>query len=117
MPARTGVGVAALMFYGTLWGAASADVITELFHLRLESVIVAFQVLLFAGPVIGFEVTRRVALGLQRRDAEQLAHGFETGRIVRMPGGNYEEIHQAVDPKPARALGPRALTGATPPRH
>jgi quinol---cytochrome-c reductase cytochrome b subunit len=117
MPARTGVGVAALIFYGTLWGAASADVITELFHLRLESVIVAFQVLLFAGPVIGFEVTRRVALGLQARDAEQLAHGFETGRIVRLPGGDYEEIHQALDAETARALGTRALTEAIPTRH
>ena len=105
MPTRTGLGVAALIFYGTLWGAASADVIAELLHLGLESVIVTFQVLLFAGPVIGFVVTRRIALGLQARDAEQLAHGFETGRIVRMPGGRYEEMHRALDAETVRALG------------
>lgn len=117
MPARTGVGVAALIFYGTLWGAASADVLSHLLHLDLEIVITSFQVLLFAGPVIGFEVTRRAALGLQARDAEQLAHGFETGRIVRLPGGQYEEIHRALDAETARALGTRELTEAVPTRH
>jgi len=117
MPARTGLGVAALTFYGTLWGAASADVITELFHLRLESVIFAFQVLLFAGPVIAFLVTQRVALGLQARDREQLAHGYETGRIVRMPGGDYEELHSALDTETARALGTGPITEAIPTRH
>jgi ubiquinol-cytochrome c reductase cytochrome b subunit len=117
MPARTGLGVATLIFYGTLWGAASADVITQLFHLRLESVIVTFQVLLFAGPVIGFVITRRVALGLQARDAEQLAHGFETGRIVRLPGGDYEEIHRSLDAETARALGTGPMTEAIPTRH
>ena len=117
MPARTGLGVATLVFYGTLWGAASADVITSLFHLRLESVIIAFQVLLFAGPVIGFVITRRIALGLQARDRDQLAHGFETGRIVRLPGGDYVEIHQELDTVTARALGTGPLTEAIPTRH
>ncbi|HEY4153665.1 MAG TPA: ubiquinol-cytochrome c reductase cytochrome b subunit, partial [Pseudolysinimonas sp.] len=117
MPGRTGVGVAALIFYGTLWGAASADVIAHLFRLDLESVIVTFQVLLIAGPIIGFVVTRRIALGLQARDTEQLAHGFETGRIVRLPGGDYEEIHQGLDAEVARALGTRPVTEAIPTRH
>jgi len=117
MPTRTGLGVAALTFYGTLWGAASADVITELFHLRLESVIAAFQVLLFAGPVVAFLVTQRGAIGLQARDREQLAHGYETGRIVRMPGGQYEEIHRGLDAETARALGTGPITEAIPTRH
>ncbi|MEO6532612.1 MAG: cytochrome b N-terminal domain-containing protein [Pseudolysinimonas sp.] len=117
MPARTGVGVAALIFYGTLWGAASADVIANQFQVGLENVILTFQVMLFAGPVIGFEVTRRAALGLQARDAEQLAHGFETGRIVRLPGGRYEEIHRQLDAETARALGTGPITEAIPTRH
>jgi ubiquinol-cytochrome c reductase cytochrome b subunit len=117
MPARTALGVATLIFYGVLWGTASGDVIAHLFHLSLETVVTFFQVLLFAGPAIGFVVTRRVALGLQRRDAEQLAHGFETGRIVRLPGGDYEEIHHALDADTARALGTRPITEAVPTRH
>ena len=117
MPARTGLGVAALAFYGTLWGAASADVLANLLHLDLESVIVTFQVLLFAGPVIGFVVTRRIALGLQARDTEELLHGFETGRIVRLPGGDYEEVHAGLDAETARALGTRTVTEAIPTRH
>jgi ubiquinol-cytochrome c reductase cytochrome b subunit len=87
-----------------------------LLHLDLEVVLASFQVLLFAGPVIGFVVTRHIALGLQARDAEQLAHGFETGRIVRLPGGDYEEIHHALDADTARALGTRTATEAIPTR-
>lgn len=117
MPARTALGVSALAFYGTLWGAASADVLSHLLHLDLESVILTFQVLLFAGPVVGFVVTRRVALGLQARDAEQLAHGYETGRIVRLPGGRYEEIHRSLDADTARAIGTQSVSEAIPTRH
>jgi len=117
MPARTALGVATLIFYGVLWGTASGDVIAHLFHLGLETFVTVFQVLLFVGPVIGFVVTRRIALGLQRRDTDQLAHGFETGRIVRLPGGDYEEIHHELDADTARALGTGPITEAIPTRH
>jgi ubiquinol-cytochrome c reductase cytochrome b subunit len=117
MPARTGLGVAALVFYGTLWGAASADVLAQVLHLSLESVILTFQVTLLAGPVIAFAVTRRIALGLQARDREQLAHGVETGRIVRLPGGDYEEIPRGLDAETARALTTGPVTEAVPTRH
>jgi ubiquinol-cytochrome c reductase cytochrome b subunit len=117
MPARTGLGVAALVFYGTLWGAASADVLAQVLHLSLESVILSFQLTLLAGPLVAFVLTRRIALGLQARDREQLAHGFETGRIVRLPGGDYEEIHQALDAETARALTTGPVTEAIPTRH
>ena len=70
-----------------------------------------------AGPVVGFLVTQRVAIGLQARDREQLAHGYETGRIVRMPGGQYEEIHRGLDAETARALGTGPITEAIPTRH
>jgi len=50
-----------------------------------------------AGPIIAFTVTRRVCIALQRKDRELLLHGFETGRIVRLPGGEYVEVHQHLD--------------------
>jgi ubiquinol-cytochrome c reductase cytochrome b subunit len=43
-------------------------------------------------------VTRRICIALQKKDLEILLHGYETGRIVRMPGGEYVEVHQDVDP-------------------
>ncbi len=91
---RTGIGVAGIVFYGVLWLAASADLIATQFSVSLETVIATLQAALLLGPVIGFSVARRVCLGLQRKDRDILLHGFETGRIVRLPGGEYVEVHQ-----------------------
>ena len=93
-PVRTAIGVAGVIFYATLWGAASADIAATHFHLTIESVIRFCQVLLFVGPVVGFVVARQVALALQRKDRDVVLHGFETGRIVRLPRGKYIEVHQ-----------------------
>ncbi len=97
-PGRTGIGVAAIVFYGALWGAASADIIATHFAISLESTIHVFQAALILGPVIAFVLTRRIAIGLQRKDRELLLHGYETGRIVRLPGGEYVEVHSALTP-------------------
>ena len=86
-----------MAFYGVLWGAASADVLATAFRLSLEGVLITFQVLLLVAPCVAFGVTQRVCLGLQRRDRELLLHGYETGRIVRMPGGRYVEMHAPLD--------------------
>jgi ubiquinol-cytochrome c reductase cytochrome b subunit len=95
-PVRTGVGAAAIAFYCVLWGAGSADIMATHFMLSIEGVVHTFQALVVLGPVAAFELTRRVCLGLQRKDREILVHGFETGRIVRMPGGRFVEVHQPV---------------------
>ena len=94
---RTGIGVAGMVFYGALWGAASADVAATQLHLSLESIIAGFQITLLVGPAIAFEITRRVCLALQKKDREIALHGYETGRIVRLPGGEYVEVHQQVN--------------------
>ncbi|MGW9183851.1 cytochrome bc1 complex cytochrome b subunit [Agromyces sp. NPDC055661] len=91
---RTGIGVAGIVFYGVLWLAASADLIATQFSMSLETVIATLQAALLLGPIIGFSVARRICLGLQRKDRDALLHGFETGRIVRLPGGEYVEVHQ-----------------------
>jgi ubiquinol-cytochrome c reductase cytochrome b subunit len=95
---RTAVGVAGLAFYGALWGAGSADLLATQFSLSVESVVTAYQVLVVIGPILAFSVTRRVCIALQKKDREILLHGYETGRIVRLPGGEYVEIHHDVDP-------------------
>ena len=84
------------MFYGTLWAAGSADLIATQFRVSFEGVIGVLQVTLVLGPALAFVVARRVCLGLQRRDRDVLAHGYETGRIVRLPGGEYVEVHAPV---------------------
>ena len=97
MPTRTGIGVAGLVFYGTLWAAGSADLIADAFSLSIEGVVLALQVVLIVGPAIGFTLAQRVCLGLQQKDRDLVLHGFETGRIVRLPGGEYIEVHEPVD--------------------
>jgi ubiquinol-cytochrome c reductase cytochrome b subunit len=97
-PVRTAIGVAGVVFYGTLWGAASSDLVATLFRLSVESVITFYQGMLLLGPLIGFLVAHRVALALQRKDRELVLHGFETGRIVRLPGGEYIEVHNPLTP-------------------
>lgn len=96
-PARTGVGVAGIVFAGVLWAAGGADIIATAFSLSIEQVIASLQVALVVGPVVAFTLTRRVCLGLQAKDRDLLRHGFATGRVVRLPGGGYVEVHQPLD--------------------
>ena len=96
-PTRTGLGVAGLVFVGVLWAAGGADIIATAFSVSIEHVITTLQVALVAGPILAYTVTRRMCFGLQRRDAGLLRHGYETGRIVRLPGGGYDEIHRPLD--------------------
>ncbi len=96
-PTRTAIGAAGVTFYAVLWAAASSDLIGTHFRLAIEHVIWGLQALLFIGPVVAFIVTKRVCIGLQKRDREIALHGFESGRIVRLPGGEYIEVHQQLD--------------------
>ncbi len=96
-PTRTGIGVAGVMFYGVLWAAAGSDVIALHFSLSIEGIVLTLQIALLLGPVAGFVLAKRICLGLQRKDREIVLHGYETGRIVRLPGGEYVEAHAPVD--------------------
>jgi ubiquinol-cytochrome c reductase cytochrome b subunit len=93
---RTALGVAAIVFYCVLWAAAGADTIAYVFHLGAESLLITLQLALIVGPPLAYTVTQRICLGLQRKDREIAEHGYETGRIVRMPGGEYMEVHEPV---------------------
>ncbi|MEV5071999.1 cytochrome bc complex cytochrome b subunit [Microbacterium sp. LMI12-1-1.1] len=110
---RTGLGVAGLVFVGVLWAAGGADIIATAFSVSIEHVITALQVALIVAPFVAFTIARRVCFGLQRKDAGLLRHGYETGRIVRLPGGEYVEIHQPLDEtERARLAMPDDPTGS-----
>ena len=49
---------------------------------------------LFIGPVVAYFVTHRICIGLQKKDREIALHGYESSRIVRLPGGEYIEVHE-----------------------
>ena len=97
-PTRTAIGAAGVTFYAILWTGASSDIIATHFRVSVEGVIITLQILFFAGPVIAFMLTKRMALALQRKDREIALHGYESSHIVRLPGGEYREIHTPLDP-------------------
>ncbi len=89
---RTAVGAAGVAFYCLLWAAASDDQLATHFHLSLDAVVLAFRVAVIAGPLVAFSVTRRLCLGLRRRERYEAEHGAPTGLIRRLPDGGFEEV-------------------------
>ncbi|MEZ2371438.1 cytochrome bc complex cytochrome b subunit [Arthrobacter sp. RCC_34] len=96
-PTRTAIGVAGIVFYCVMWAAASSDLIATHFKVSLNDVTYWLRALFFIGPIIGFFVAKRVALALQRKDREIALHGRETGRIVRLPHGEFIEVHEPLN--------------------
>jgi len=93
-PTRTAIGAAGVTFYAVMWAAASSDLIATHFKLSIEGVTYTLQGLLILGPIIAFIVAKRICISLQKKDREIALHGYESGRIVRLPGGEYVEVHQ-----------------------
>lgn len=94
---RTAIGAAGVTFYAGLWAAASSDLIATHFRLTMEGVIHGLQFVTVVGPFIAYFITKRICLALQKKDREIALHGFESGRIVRLPGGEFIEVHQQLD--------------------
>jgi len=96
-PTRTAIGAAGVTFYAVLWAGASTDLIATNFQMSLNQVLVAMQIMLLIGPGIAYFVTKRACIALQNKDREVVLHGRETGRVVRLPHGEYIEVHETVD--------------------
>ena len=98
-PVRTGIGVMAITFYGILWLAGGNDLVATAFNLSINSISRTLQISLIVLPPIAFLITKRICLGLQRRDREKLLHGYESGRVLRLPHGEFIEVHQPLNEK------------------
>nr|WP_233255456.1 ubiquinol-cytochrome c reductase cytochrome b subunit [Naasia lichenicola] len=96
-PTRTAIGAAGITFYCGLFFAASSDLIATHFKMAMEHVIHILQFTTVIGPFIAFFIAKRICLALQKKDREIALHGFESGRIVRLPGGEYIEVHHQLD--------------------
>jgi len=96
-PTRTAIGAAGVMFYAVLWAGASTDLIAIFFQMSLNHVLVAMQIMLIVGPILAYWITKRTCIALQRKDREIVLHGRETGRVVRLPHGEYIEVHEPAD--------------------
>ena len=95
-PTRTGIGVAAVTFYGVLWLEGANDVIAAQLQIPLYTLTWIARFAIILGPIIAYWVTKRICLGLQRKDAHLLEHGVETGIIRQLPSGEFIEVTRPV---------------------
>jgi ubiquinol-cytochrome c reductase cytochrome b subunit len=109
VPARVGLGVAGCTFYGVLWLAGGNDILANTFHIPLFGTTWFFRIAIILGPIIAYEIARRMALALQRRDRAILEHGVETGEIVRRPTGAYTERERPADDEEEAVLRSRSM--------
>jgi ubiquinol-cytochrome c reductase cytochrome b subunit len=107
-PNRLGLGIAGVVYYGVLWMAGGNDLIASTFHISLNATTWIFRVAVVVGPVLGFVVARRIAIGLQARDRHTAAHGVETGVIVRGSEGGFAEVERPVTEEESAVLVPPA---------
>jgi ubiquinol-cytochrome c reductase cytochrome b subunit len=96
-PIRTATGIATVTFYGVLWAEGANDVIADKLQIPLYTVTWIARVLIFVGPLVAFIVTRRICLGLQRKDKGLIEHGLETGIIRQLPHGEFIEVHRPLN--------------------
>ena len=103
-PTRTGLGVMAIVFYGMLWLSGGNDFVATIFQIPVNYITTFMRIGLFVLPPLAFLITRRIAIGLQRRDRERVEHGRETGVIRMTVEGEFYEEHEPIDKYEAYAL-------------
>ena len=95
-PTRTAIGVMAISFYGVLVINGANDIIAQAFNVSFNQLTWFTRIGVFVIPPLMFIATRRFCLGLQRRDRDLLLHGRESGQILRLPHGEFIEIHTPI---------------------
>jgi ubiquinol-cytochrome c reductase cytochrome b subunit len=94
VPARTGLGAMATVFYLVLTAAGASDVIAANLDISVNAMTWAGRIGLLILPPLAYYLAYRICLGLQQHDRQVLARGVETGIIRRLPDGRFLEVHQ-----------------------
>ncbi|QKW06049.1 cytochrome bc complex cytochrome b subunit [Streptomyces sp. NA04227] len=97
VPTRTAFGVAWLTVYMVLLIGGGNDLFATHLNLSINAITWFVRIGVFVLPVINFVITKRICLGLQRRDREKVLHGRESGMIKRLPHGEFIEVHEPLD--------------------
>jgi ubiquinol-cytochrome c reductase cytochrome b subunit len=113
-PGRTAFGAMMLAYFAIMLLAGGNDLIADHFHISLYATTWIFRITFLLVPPIVFWVTRRVCLGLQRKDLHSAEHGYETGRIVMLPSGEFMEVEAALPPEQVARMGLGYRQGAAP---
>jgi ubiquinol-cytochrome c reductase cytochrome b subunit len=99
VPTRTGLGVMALTFYVLLWISGGNDIIATHLHLSINDITYTLRAAVFILPPLAYVVTKRICIGMQRKDREKVLHGRETGRVFRTEDGEVFELHAPLSPQ------------------
>src|SRR5450755_307117 len=102
-PTRTALGMAVITFYGVLWLEGANDILAFQLNVPLYVTTRIAQVAMFVAPIAVYIITKRICLGLQRKDLHLLEHGVETGIIRQLPSGEFIEETRPVSEE-ARAV-------------
>jgi ubiquinol-cytochrome c reductase cytochrome b subunit len=93
-PTRTALGVAWVTGYVIMLLGGGNDIFATHFNLSINAITWFVRITYFVGPVLAFIITKRICLGLQRRDKDKVLHGRESGIIKRLPHGEFVEVHE-----------------------
>jgi ubiquinol-cytochrome c reductase cytochrome b subunit len=113
-PVRTGTGVAAIAFYGILWAEGANDVLADKLQIPLYTITWIARVAVFVVPIGGYYVTKRICLGLQRKDASMLTHGVESGIIRQLPHGEFIEEERPLTEEEHAVIASKRVPPALP---
>jgi ubiquinol-cytochrome c reductase cytochrome b subunit len=111
---RTAVAIGAITFWGILWAEGANDVIADHLDVPLYLTTEIARYAIVIGPVVAYMVTRRICLGLQRKDLHLLEHGVETGIIRQLPSGGYVEQARPLSEEARAVLESRTTAAALP---
>jgi ubiquinol-cytochrome c reductase cytochrome b subunit len=103
-----------ITFYGVLWLEGANDIIADHLDIPLYWTTWAARVGIFVCPAIAYILTKRICIGLQRKDNHLIEHGVETGIIRQMPGGEFIEETRPVDAERLAVLTSRVAHPALP---
>jgi len=104
VPNRTALGAMALTFTIVALLNGGNDIIATTFNLTINQMMWFSRIGILVLPPIAFVVTKRLCLSLQRADRDLVLHGRETGTLMRMPSGEFVEIHEPISAEKAWTL-------------
>ncbi len=104
VPNRTALGVMSITFVMVALINGGNDILATNFHLSINQIMWFSRIGILVLPPIAFVITKRLCLSLQRADRDLLLHGSETGRLLRLPHGEFVEVHEPISAEKAFLL-------------
>ncbi len=99
VPNRTALGAGAIAFMLVALINGGNDIIATHFSLSINQIMWFSRISIFLLPLLAFVITKRICISLQRSDRELVLHGRETGRLLRLPHGEFVEVHEQLSPE------------------